>query len=39
MIYKAMYNEASNNEVILENNISEPRTFKKNEISRGTIFN
>jgi hypothetical protein len=40
MIYKAMYNEAGNNEVVLQNDIptTETVTFKRNEISRGTVF-
>ena len=40
MIYKAMFNEPGDNEVILHNDIptTETRTFKRNEISRGTVF-
>jgi hypothetical protein len=39
MIYKAMYNAPGDNEVVLQNNLSESKAFKRNEVIRETVFN
>ena len=39
MIYKAMYNAPGTNEVVLQNNLTDSQTFKRNEITRKTVFN